>query len=332
MRYFITTILTLLVSVLAAKERVDPLLGEGFSVETFNVGCDYSGDIRSTLIRLHPIVEGRESILYVHGYNDYFFQSDMARRFRDSLYNFYAVDLRRYGRSLSADQTPFEVRNLKEYFDDIDAAVEMIKSEGATKIILMGHSTGGLIASYYVGSQQDDPSVDGLILNSPYLGQNLSWVLRNVALPVVSALGYYFPTADVYQDTSTLYFDSLHQDGHGEWLYDPTLKMKISPPITMGWLRAIDMAQRVVQRGFSIEIPILLMYSDKSVYSDVWTEELQRGDAVLNVEQIAQYGSRLGVDVTHVEVKDGMHDLILSRYEAREATYRAIFEWLDGFR
>ena len=32
------------------------------------------------------------------GFNDYFFQAEMGRQFADSGYNFYAVDLRRYGR------------------------------------------------------------------------------------------------------------------------------------------------------------------------------------------------------------------------------------------
>ncbi len=329
MRHFIILLLCLLQPlVLTAEQRVDVLLGEGFSAETFDMGHDYSGRVTSTLIRTLPIVEGRCAILYIHGYNDYFFQADMAHRFHDSLYNFYAVDLRRYGRSLTSEQIPFEVRDLREYFEDIDSAIEVVKSEGAEKIILMGHSTGGLIASYYAGSMQENPPVDGLILNSPYLGQNVGWFMRNVLQPIVSAFGSCFPTVEVLQDKSTLYYDSLHVASKGEWSYDTSLKMPISPPITAGWIRAIDQAQQSVQGGYSLSIPILLMYSDKSVYSDVWTDELQRGDAVLNVEQIARYGSALGRDVTHAEIKDGMHDLILSRYESREAAYRAMFKWL----
>ncbi len=46
-----------------------------------------------------------------------------GERFVDSGFNFYAVDLRRYGRSLEPWQYPFDVRNQREYFADIDSAL-----------------------------------------------------------------------------------------------------------------------------------------------------------------------------------------------------------------
>ena len=49
---------------------------------------------------------------------------------------------------------------------------------------------------------------------------------------------------------------------------------------------------------------------------------------MLDVKDIAKYGKRLGSKVTEIEIQDGMHDLILSKKEARDATYQAIFNWL----
>lgn len=303
-------------------------LGDGFTAERFEMGSDYSGEIHSTLVRLRPFVESKRAVLYIHGFNDYFFQSEMAHRFRDSGYNFYAVDLRRYGRSLTASQRPFEVRELTEYFEDIRAAVEAIRQEGANDITLMGHSTGGLIAAYFVGTEQDT-HIDRVILNSPYLSQNVSWFLGNVAIPIVAVVGRHLPDIEVQNDTSTLYFESLHSDARGEWSYNTELKMRYSPPITAGWLRAIHTAQRSVQQGYKIETPILLMYSDKSLITDHWQAEVQQSDIVLNVKDIAKYGSRLSRNVTHAQIENGMHDLILSAPEVRESAYRAIFSWLD---
>lgn len=306
----------------------DPLLGEGFSVEALDMGCDYSGEVGATLIRALPIVEGRDAVVYIHGYNDYFFQSDMAHRFLGWGYNFYAVDLRKFGRSLRAGQTPFEVRDLREYFAEIDIAVSTARSEGAERVVVMGHSTGGLIASYYAGCSQNDLRIDGLILNSPFFSQNVGWMLESVVMPIVSFAGRFVPNVEVYQDGSSLYFESLHKTERGEWSYDPRLKMRVSPPITAGWIRAIDKAQRSVQSGYSLKIPILLLYSNRSVSATEWSDDLQRGDAVLDVEEIARYGSRLGENVTHEQIEDGMHDLILSRPDVREKVYSVIGRWL----
>ena len=69
-------------------------------------------------------------------------------------------------------------------------------------------------------------------------------------------------------------------------------------------------------------------YSNRSVYGNEWNPEHQIGDGVLDVKDIAKYGKRLGSKVTEIEIQDGMHDLILSQKEARDATYQAIFNWL----
>ena len=77
-----------------------------------------------------------------------------------------------------------------------------------------------------------------------------------------------------------------------------------------------------------ISCPILVMFSSQSVYGDDWTPEHQKGDAVLDVQDIEKYGKRLGPHVTEVVIPEGLHDLILSQKSAREKTYETIFEWL----
>lgn len=109
-------LLSLLLAPLLLSWVADPLLGKsGYEVETVNQPDDYSGKVVSTVIRRLP--EGkkpRKAVLYVHGYNDYFFQDSMGREFNDSGYGFYAVDLRKYGRSLLPGQHRYEVRDMAE--------------------------------------------------------------------------------------------------------------------------------------------------------------------------------------------------------------------------
>ncbi len=324
--------LTLCVSLTMAQSKYRPdILGEGFEQRTIDLPDEADGDLFATLVRRQPIREGASTILYIHGYNDYFFQEWMAERFTDSLYNFYALDLRRYGRSLRPEHLPFQVGALTDYFNEISQAVEIIRHETYdAEITLMGHSTGGLIASLYAHKQDQDPlpRVDALILNSPFLDMNLPPVVEGVALPVVSAIGGLMPHWVVITDGSKAYFDSLDSSQHGEWSYDTNLKYTSHLPTTAGWLRAIHHAQQTIQDSPNISIPILLMHSDKSVVTMEWIPECQVSDMVLSVKDMARYGLALGDSVTHVVIEDGMHDLVLSGVKAREATYAAMFKFL----
>ena len=95
------------------------VLGNGFHMYYVSQGIDYSGNVRCTIIRKKARQNTERGVLYIHGFSDYFFQEEMANRFIEQGYNFYAVDLRKYGRSFTQGQKMFQVRNLEEYFLDI---------------------------------------------------------------------------------------------------------------------------------------------------------------------------------------------------------------------
>ncbi len=306
------------------------ILGEGFEQRIIRMPDDYSGKVVTALVRFAPSDSVKRAVLYVHGYNDYFFQSHMAHVFRDSLFNFYAVDLRKYGRSILDGQTPFEVHSVDEYFADIDTALQIMKAEGNREIILMGHSTGGLITSLYCQRRRESLPVQGLILNSPFLDMNLSSFQESVLVPAVSAIAFLFKNIPISQSKSTAYSESLLKDRHGEWEYDTSKKFVQSPDVTSGWIRAIHLAQTEVQSGLQIPCPVLVMFSDKSENGAEWTLDHQQADAVLDVADIERYGKGLGTSVTEVQVKDGLHDLVLSRKDVRDFVFRTIFSWMQA--
>ena len=64
-------------------------------------------------------------MLYVHGYNDYFFQKHAADFYTGLGISFYALDLRKPGRSLLPHQTALPVP--AGVLPEIDAAVDIIK-------------------------------------------------------------------------------------------------------------------------------------------------------------------------------------------------------------
>lgn len=323
-------LLSLLLAPLLLSWVADPLLGKsGYEVETVNQPDDYSGKVVSTVIRRLP--EGkkpRKAVLYVHGYNDYFFQDSMGREFNDSGYGFYAVDLRKYGRSLLPGQHRYEVRDMAEYFADIDSAISRMRRDSVTDIVLMGHSTGGLITSLYMESAPA-PEIKTLILNSPFLDWNFTGFMRKAVIPLAAAAGKWLPDVYMSQGDDTAYGESLLKSLHGEWEFDTTLKLIHPAPISLGWVRAIDRGHKqLVENGRAIKVPVYLMRSRRSVYPDGWSPLASSGDAVLNVDSISARGRRMGYNVTEAIVDSGLHDLVLSRPRVRRAVYESMFIWL----
>lgn len=325
-------LITFALSFVAMASSWQPdILGNGYQMRYVDQGTDYSGKVQSTIVRKEAHCGKKRAILYVHGYNDYFFQKEMGDRFVDSCYNFYAVDLRKYGRSIMPGQRKFEARDMHEYYADIDSALAQIHRDGNNEVYLMGHSTGGLLTSLYMHDHHDS-DIKGLILNSPFLDWNFTGFMRKVAIPVFGAIGKLFPKLAISQGDSNGYQQSLLKSHHGEWDYNQDWKVYHPEKVTAGWTRAITNAQNELKKHGDIDVPILLMHSSGSVTGKEWTPDYQKNDAVLNVNDISRIGRTLGPDVTEDTIQNGLHDLILSSHDAREQAYDDIFSWLRNHR
>ena len=112
-------------------------------------------------------------VLVLHGWSDYFYNAELARYWTDRGYAFYALDLRRYGRSLRTHHlNPGYTVSLEEYDADLAAALEMIRSlEGRDATgICVAHSTGGLVASTGIVATlvaEPSPTTLGALLAQP---------------------------------------------------------------------------------------------------------------------------------------------------------------------
>jgi alpha-beta hydrolase superfamily lysophospholipase len=282
----------------------DPLL-PGFEARTFSFPDDYDGAVVSTLVRLPGIRAPRASVLYVHGFVDYFFQRHMAERFAAEGYVFYALDLRKHGRSMLSHQHPNFCKDVSEYYADITAAVQAI----GAPVLLAGHSTGGLVCALYANEGERRDALTGLWLNSPFFDWRLpGW--KKAWLPLGAALGRHYP---FLSDQSTLrpdYVESLLE----HWQFDLRLKPARGFPVYYGWVSAIVDAHAKVHRGLSIACPVLSMHSDEA-------------DSVLDWRDIARWSRTLGRDVTVLAFPGGAHDLVLSRGEIREEVFSQLFAW-----
>ncbi|MEZ4867825.1 MAG: alpha/beta hydrolase [Caldilineaceae bacterium] len=305
----------------------DTLLPD-FAAATLPFPADYDGPVYATLVRRKTASVTTKAFLYIHGYMDYFFQTHLAAACNAQGYTFYALDLRKYGRSLGPTQHPNFCKDLHEYFAEISVALRIItEEEGHDWVVLSGHSTGGLTAALYANEGPEKARIDALFLNSPFFDFNLDPKQRR-QIEIAARLGAIFPFMALQRKEPVPYIESIHADHHGEWPFDLRFRPLNSFPIYAGWLRAVQRAQRQLRRGLAIHCPVLVMHADKSVYGRRWRPDFQAGDGVLNVVHIREGSRHLGTNVKVVEIEDGLHDLILSRPEVRAAVFTQLFEWL----
>ena len=117
----------------------------------------------------------------------------------------------------------------------------------------------------------------------------------------------------------------------GEWTYNTRWRPTPSFPVRAGWLRAITIGHARVARGLSIESPILMLCSSRTIISPRWSEDMRHADVVLDVELVARRAVQLGSHVTVVRIADGLHDLALSPPPARARYYAEIDRWVTAY-
>ena len=314
----------------------DVLAGYVQTTRALGADPDGEGDLFATLVRSADPTPSPRAVLALHGYTDYFFNTELADHFAAAGWRFYGLDSHRCGRSWREGQTPHFTTDLARYDRELEWAMAVIGAENPTAAkVVYGHSTGGLVVSLWLDRvrERGDTAamgVAGLVLNSPFLDLNGPAILRARATSsAIGAVSKVSKTRVVRGSGSGGYGQTLHRQYHGEFDYNLQWKPVGGFPVTVGWIHAIRRGQARLHRGLDIGVPNLVLRSDHSVAETAETDVLQRGDAVLNVSHIARWAGCLGNRTTSVPIKDAKHDVFLSLPEPRAAAYAELDRWLD---
>ena len=337
----VATLQTIIGNALPQK-TVDPELGAPYQIYPIEVN-PYDKVFHSTLVEypfgsspraVSPVSSPRGIILYVHGYNDYFFQEELAEKSDSAGFAFFAIDMHYNGRSYREGDPRSDMRSVKEYYAELDAAVALSKKIAGNSIssnlpfVVIGHSQGGLITPNYL-NERNSEDFAALVLNSPFLDYKNTWFVRNIAFPVLSDVALLMPDAPAPKQESPKYNMSLLKTERGEWEFNTELKSDEWPQQYFGYLRATTRGIKWIHAGMQIKAPVLMMRSGCTVDNVKWDEDYMRCDCMLDVNLLEKWAPKLGPDVTTVTVEDGMHDLFLSRKDVRDFAYRTMFEFLD---
>jgi alpha-beta hydrolase superfamily lysophospholipase len=314
---------------------VPDVLGPGFEARTLPLADDDEGEVVATLVRHRPAepepLRPARAVLYLHGWNDYFFQTGLARFWHGQGAAFYALDLRKYGRSLREHQTPNDVEDLTTYDEEIGLALDTIHADLGryARVLLMGHSTGGLVAALW--ADRNPGRLGGLVLNSPWLEMTGSSVARLLSQPVVQQIARLHPRTPMIARDPGFYARTLLTSHGGEWEYDERWRPTPFFPIRAGWLQAVMEGHARVARGLRVDTPVLMAASARSVIGPRWREEMRAADVVLDADLLARRAVLLGPLVTVVRVDGGLHDLTLSPAPVRDRFYAEVTRWLSAY-
>ena len=307
------------------------ILGPGYEMMTLAMGRDYEGEVIATLVRRQSDLAGRRAVLYVHGYNDYFFQIHVADFYTSLGITFYALDLRKYGRSLMPHQTANLCRSVQEYYPEIDAAVNIIKRDGHELVLVSGHSTGGLIVSLWAHEGSSRNLIDALILNSPNLSSGGPAAARFTIDPICRIIARCNPAAAFPLRLSPRYARSLHRSYQGEWDFNTAWKSVNGTLLLPAWLASIHQAQRRVRKGLCIRVPVLVLCGNASGNRKTPSPDLLAADIVLDVRQIAQLSAKLSRNVTCIRIPGAIHDVFLSPLAVRHRAFGELANWLIAY-
>jgi alpha-beta hydrolase superfamily lysophospholipase len=314
-----------------AFDRLVPdVLGEPYLAETIALPPDDEGPVVATLVVRRAEQPTGKAVLHVHGFCDYFFQTEYAEWWNDRGYDFYAVDLRKYGRSLRPHQTPNYVTDLRHHFPELDAALHrVVERDGHDHVVISAHSTGGLISSLWANERK--PKIAGMVLNSPWLDMQGGAAIRGIGTRAIKQIGARQPKRVIPRTVGGHYGRSLHVEHAGEWLFNTDWKPLDSFPVTFGWLRAIRLGHDELHSGLEVGCPALVLSSAGTRWPKEMGEDAHGYDIVLEVPQIRQWATALGSRVTYVAIEGARHDVVLSRPEPRATAYVELERWLSAY-
>ncbi len=310
----------------------------GYLQTTLALGPDPDGEgnLVATVVRGAGGGPAAAAVLAVHGFTDYFFNTALAGHFAERGHRFYAVDLHKCGRSWRDGQTPHFTTDLGRYDRELEWACAVIAAENpGARVLVYGHSTGGLVVALWLdrlrrAGRTGDLNLAGLVLNSPFLDLRGPAALRSrVTSSAIGAVSRVRKTRVLRPSGQGGYGLTLHRDYHGEFDYNLRWKPLGGFPVTAGWVAAIRRGQSRLHRGLDVGVPNLILRSDHTVAETAEVDQMQRGDAVLDVGHIARWSGCIGNRQTIVPVTDAKHDVFLSLPGPRAAAYAALDAWLD---
>ena len=270
------------------------------------------------------INNNNNALIWIHGYNDYYYNLYIGEKFIKKGFDIYAVKLRRYQQN--NHNKIFYCDNLNEYIQDIDNIFPKILEKKYNKIILYGHSMGGLVSSIYCKDGKYKDKITHLVLNSPFFDFKVSFFEKILLYYIIYYLGYFFPNLIIRSiDLNTENY--LTKNIKKRFYINNKYKLDVLSPVYASWIKTIiDYQNRIKYKNLSLNIPILVLFCTKST---IFTNSDQTGDDTLEVDHIDKYSNNLGSNIKKYKFENAIHDIFSSSLNTINDAFEITLNWIN---
>ncbi|HYC60754.1 MAG TPA: alpha/beta hydrolase [Thermoanaerobaculia bacterium] len=263
----------------------------------------------SLTLEHHDVPDPRARLVLVHGYAEHRGRyGEVARQLLARGIECHLFDLRGHGES---DGERGHVARFTDYVDDLDRVANTVRARGgATPLLVMAHSLGGLIALSYVRAHPD--VFDAIAVSSPFLGPAF-------AVPAARAM----LARAVSVAAPSIKFDSGLAP---EWVSrDPetvaayTADPHVFSTTTPRWYTEVTAAQReLLAHADEIKTPALFLIAGS--------------DRIADHHLAHDFFNRLGTPATDKELHsypDLYHEILNELPAARAEVTKDLLRWIE---
>lgn len=250
-------------------------------------------------------------IVLQHGFGEHSDRyGNLLDKIKDEPYSVYALDARGHGRS---DGKRGHVDQFQRYIDDLADLIRIAKQEqSVSKVLLIGHSLGGVISLQYSMEGFNQDNLLGLIISSPALQIRMDFEkqVKKVAAEFLSA---FMPatTMDANLDLKFLTHDESVIEAYKK---DPLVHGKIS--FQMG-RNLFHLAAVMNNKAHLIQVPILMIHGDQ--------------DGIADVEGSRNFYRNLNTSKKDIKIYPGLfHELMNELPEYREQVMQDVFDFIKS--
>jgi alpha-beta hydrolase superfamily lysophospholipase len=213
-------------------------------------------------MRQWPVENSKGTVAIVHGFAEHSGRYQHVAEFlNDAGWSVAALDCRGHGQSGGRRA---HVDSYRDYIDDVQAFLDEIDRTGKgerSRLIVLGHSQGGLIVSRLI--ERDPGRASGVVLSSPFFGMSMkpSPLKIMVGRAVVKVL----PTLAMKTGLDPAWL-SHDTEMVSRYRHDPL----VSSVATTGWFFETRQAQQdALQNASSIDLPTLILAAGDDLIVDV---------------------------------------------------------------
>ncbi len=189
-------------------------------------------------------------IVFHHGLGEHSGRyTNLIERFKEENFSFFSYDIRGHGKSYG---NRGDCESILRYVLDLEEYIYFIKKEYKIhKPILLGHSLGGLVTSYFCVRHTNQQEIKALLLSAPALKISLN-VIQYIKKLIGQILFLFKP--DLILKTGLDPKKISHDKKVVEaYIQDPLVHSMISVRLALDMFNAIDF---IIQRARKIKIPV----------------------------------------------------------------------------